>query len=79
MEGQSTNAVLRHHQLRHVPFLGEPARLAQQDTPRAKRTDLRIVGPGAAWSPGIFIIPLFSQISEGNQNDSVTFSRVLTI
>src|SRR6516225_9824401 len=24
MEGRSTNAVLRHHQLRHVPFLGEP-------------------------------------------------------
>src|SRR5204863_31514 len=53
-----------------------PARLAQRGHAKSKRTDLRIVGLAllVSWD---FHIPLFSQIYEGNQNDSVTFSRVL--
>jgi len=57
-------------------FPREPARLAQRGHAKSKRTDLRIVG-WRCWSPGIFIIPLFSQIYEGNQNDSVTLQPVL--
>ena len=53
-----------------------PARLAQRGHAKSKRTDLRIVGLAllVSWD---FHIPLFSQVYEGNQNDSVTFSRVL--
>ena len=53
-----------------------PARLVQRGHAKSKRTDLRIVGLAllVSWD---FHIPLFSQIYEGNQNDSVTFSRVL--
>lgn len=53
-----------------------PARLARRGHAKSKRTDLRIVGLAllVSWD---FHIPLFSQIYEGNQNDSVTFSRVL--
>jgi len=72
-----TNAVLRHHQL--DTFLSsETRRLAQRGHAKSKRTDLRHRGPGAAglWD---FHIPLFSQIYEGNQNDSVPFSRFWTI
>jgi len=53
-----------------------PARLARRGHAKSKRTDLRIVGLAllVSWD---FHIPLFSQIYQGNQNDSVTFSRVL--
>ncbi len=76
MEGRSTNAVLRHHQLRHVPFLGETrtvgaARARQVQTQRSAHRGLALL---VSWD---FHIPLFSQIYQGNQNDSLTFSRVL--
>jgi transposase len=50
--------------------------LAQRGHAKSKRTDLRIVGLAllVSWD---FHIPLFSKTYEGNQNDSVTFSRVL--
>ena len=53
-----------------------PAKLAKRGHAKSKRTDLRIVGLAllVSWD---FHIPLFSQIYEGNQNDSVTFSGVL--
>ena len=53
-----------------------PGRLAQRGHAKSKRTDLRIVGLAllVSWD---FHIPLFSKTYEGNQNDSVTFSRVL--
>jgi transposase len=53
-----------------------PGRLAQRGHAKSKRTDLRIVGLAllVSWD---FHIPLFSQAYAGNQNDSVTFSRVL--
>src|SRR5438046_1157414 len=53
-----------------------PAKLAQRGHAKSKRTDLRIVGLAllVSWD---FHIPLFSQVYEGNQNDSVTFSGVL--
>jgi transposase len=53
-----------------------PAELAQRGHAKSKRTDLRIVGLAllVSWD---FHIPLFSEVYEGNQNDSVTFSRVL--
>jgi transposase len=53
-----------------------PARLARRGHAKSKRTDLRIVGLAllVSWD---FHIPLFSQVYDGNQNDSVTFSRVL--
>src|SRR5439155_5691349 len=52
------------------------ARLAQRGHAKSKRTDLRIVGLAllVSWD---FHIPLFSKAYEGNQNHSVTFSRVL--
>jgi len=53
-----------------------PARLAKRGHAKSKRTDLRLVGLALLVSSD-FHIPLFSQIYEGNQNDSVTFSRVL--
>src|SRR6266480_1833727 len=76
MEGRSTNAVLRHHQLRHVPFLGETrtvgaARARQVQTQRSAHRGLALL---VSWD---FHIPVFSQIYQGNQNDSLTFSRVL--
>jgi transposase len=53
-----------------------PGQLAQRGHAKSKRTDLRIVGLAllVSWD---FHIPLFSKAYEGNQNDSVTFSRVL--
>jgi len=53
-----------------------PGRLAQRGHAKSKRTDLRIVGLAllVSWD---FHIPLFSKAYAGNQNDSVTFSRVL--
>jgi transposase len=50
--------------------------LARRGHAKSKRTDLRIVDLAllVSWD---FHIPLFSQIYQGNQNDSVTFSRVL--
>jgi transposase len=53
-----------------------PARLARRGHAKSKRTDLRIVGLAllVSWD---FHVPLFSQVYQGNQNDSVTFSRVL--
>lgn len=53
-----------------------PGRLAQRGHAKSKRRDLRIVGLAllVSWD---FHIPLFSKAYEGNQNDSVTFSRVL--
>ena len=53
-----------------------PGRLAQRGHAKSKRTDLRIVGLAllVSWD---FHIPLFSKVYEGNQNDSVTFSKVL--
>jgi transposase len=53
-----------------------PAELAQRGHAKSKRTDLRIVGLAllVSWD---FHIPLFSQVYEGNQNDSKTFSQVL--
>src|SRR5438067_852474 len=53
-----------------------PAKLAKRGHAKSKRTDLRIVGLAllVSWD---FHIPLFSQVYEGNQNDSVTFSGVL--
>jgi transposase len=53
-----------------------PAELAQRGHAKSKRTDLRIIGLAllVSWD---FHIPLFSKTYEGNQNDSVTFSRVL--
>lgn len=53
-----------------------PARLAKRGHAKSKRTDLRIVGLALLVSCD-FHIPLFSQIYAGNQNDSLTFSRVL--
>jgi transposase len=53
-----------------------PARLAKRGHAKSKRTDLRLVGLALLVSCD-FHIPLFSQIYAGNQNDSVTFSRVL--
>ena len=53
-----------------------PGELAQRGHAKSKRTDLRIVGLAllVSWD---FHIPLFSKAYEGNQNDSVTFTRVL--
>ena len=53
-----------------------PAELPQRGHAKSKRTDLRIVGLAllVSWD---FHIPLFSKAYEGNQNDSVTFSKVL--
>lgn len=53
-----------------------PGELARRGHAKSKRTDLRIVGLAllVSWD---FHIPLFSKLYEGNQNDSVTFSRVL--
>lgn len=53
-----------------------PAELAQRGHAKSKRTDPRIIGLAllVSWD---FHIPLFSKVYEGNQNDSVTFSRVL--
>lgn len=53
-----------------------PAQLAQRGHAKSKRTDLRIVGLAllVSWD---FHIPLFSQVYEGNQNDSTTFRQVL--
>jgi len=53
-----------------------PSRLARRGHSKSKRTDLRIVGLAllVSWD---FHIPLFSRLYEGNQNDTVTFSRVL--
>ena len=50
--------------------------LARRGHAKSKRTDLRIVGLAllVSWD---FHIPLFSKVYEGNQNDSVTFSKVL--
>ncbi len=51
-------------------------RLAQRGHAKSKRTDLRIVGLAllVSWD---FHIPLFSKVYEGNQNDTVTFSKLL--
>jgi len=53
-----------------------PSELAQRGHAKSKRTDLRIVGLAlmVSWD---FHIPLFSRVYEGNQPDSVTFSKVL--
>lgn len=53
-----------------------PNQLAQRGHAKSKRRDLRIIGLAllVSWD---FHIPLFSKIYEGNQNDSVTFSRVI--
>ena len=53
-----------------------PSRLAQPGHAKSKRTDLRIVGLAlmVSWD---FHVPLFSRVYEGNQPDSVTFSKVL--
>ena len=53
-----------------------PSQLAQRGHSKSKRTDLRIVGLAlmVSWD---FHIPLFSQVYEGNQPDSVTFGKVL--
>jgi transposase len=53
-----------------------PGELAQRGHAKSKRTDLRIIGLAllVSWD---FHVPLFSQAYEGNQTDSVTFSRVL--
>jgi len=59
-------------------FLGSEnlSKLAQRGHAKSKRTDLRIVGLAlmVSWD---FHIPLFSRVYEGNQPDSVTFSKVL--
>jgi len=64
------------HQLR--PFLSseEPRTVSAARTRQVQTHRSAHRGPGAAGLLG-FHIPLFSQIYEGNQNDSVTFSRVL--
>ena len=53
-----------------------PSRLARHGHAKSKRTDLRVVGLAllVSWD---FHIPLFSQVYEGNQHDSVTFSQAL--
>ena len=53
-----------------------PSELAQRGHAKSKRTDLRVVGLAlmVSWD---FHIPLFSRVYEGNQPDSVTFSKVL--
>ena len=53
-----------------------PSRLARRGHAKSKRTDLRIVGLAlmVSWD---FHVPLFSRVYEGNQPDSVTFSKVL--
>jgi transposase len=53
-----------------------PSELARRGHAKSKRTDLRVVGLAlmVSWD---FHIPLFSRVYEGNQPDSVTFSKVL--
>lgn len=50
--------------------------LARRGHAKSKRTDLRIVGLAlmVSWD---FHVPLFSRVYQGNQPDSVTFSKVL--
>lgn len=53
-----------------------PSRLARRGHSKSKRTDLRIIGLALLVSWDCHI-PLFSHVYQGNQPDSVTFSKVL--